>query len=547
MDTRQDAPHERKSALKMFSWKPALVVAVIIAAVIFVLPTVHMRLTATPQPTLWPKKKINLGLDLQGGMHLVLEVETEKAVESTIERLVQELRSQLRTDRIAYADLKQVDGSRIAAQLQGQENIDKFEALLDKEFQDLRIASRKVADDTLEIVLDLPDEEAARIRKMATEQALETIRNRIDQFGVSEPDIRIQGEKRILIQLPGVKDTQRAKDLIGRTALLEFKLVDDAHSVEEAVQGRIFPGSELLYEISENRETRRTTKVPFLVQKRAALTGAYLTDAVVQIDSQYNEPYVSITFDKKGARLFERVTAENVNKRLAIVLDNTVYSAPVIQEKIAGGQARITGSFTAEEARDLAIVLRAGALPAPVTVIEERTVGPSLGTDSIHKGLVSMIVGLIVVGIFMAVYYRLSGIVANFALLLNILLIAGGLAAFQATLTLPGIAGIILTIGMAVDANVLIFERIREEITIGKTHRAAVDAGFERATLTILDANVTTLIAALVLFQFGTGPVKGFAVTLSLGVIASLFTALILTRLIFDYFLLTRKVKTLSI
>lgn len=547
MDTRQDAPHERKSALKMFSWKPALVVAVIIAAVIFVLPTVHMRLTATPQPTLWPKKKINLGLDLQGGMHLVLEVETEKAVESTIERLVQELRSQLRTDRIAYADLKQVDGSRIAAQLQGQENIDKFEALLDKEFQDLRIASRKVADDTLDIVLDLPDEEAARIRKMATEQALETIRNRIDQFGVSEPDIRIQGEKRILIQLPGVKDTQRAKDLIGRTALLEFKLVDDAHSVEEAVQGRIFPGSELLYEISENRETRRTTKVPFLVQKRAALTGAYLTDAVVQIDSQYNEPYVSITFDKKGARLFERVTAENVNKRLAIVLDNNVYSAPVIQEKIAGGQARITGSFTAEEARDLAIVLRAGALPAPVTVIEERTVGPSLGTDSIQKGLVSMIVGLIVVGIFMAVYYRLSGIVANFALLLNILLIAGGLAAFQATLTLPGIAGIILTIGMAVDANVLIFERIREEITIGKTHRAAVDAGFERATLTILDANVTTLIAALVLFQFGTGPVKGFAVTLSLGVIASVFTALILTRLIFDYFLLTRKVKTLSI
>jgi len=547
MDTRQDAPHERKSALKMLSWKPALVVAVIIAAVIFVLPTVHMRLTATPQPTLWPKKKINLGLDLQGGMHLVLEVETEKAVESTIERLVQELRSQLRTDQIAYADLKQVDGSRIAAQLQGQENIDKFEALLDKEFQDLRIASRKVADDTLDIVLDLPDEEAARIRKMATEQALETIRNRIDQFGVSEPDIRIQGEKRILIQLPGVKDTQRAKDLIGRTALLEFKLVDDAHSVEEAVQGRIFPGSELLYEIIENREPRRTTKVPFLVQKRAALTGAYLTDAVVQIDSQYNEPYVSITFDKKGARLFERVTAENVNKRLAIVLDNNVYSAPVIQEKIAGGQARITGSFTAEEARDLAIVLRAGALPAPVTVIEERTVGPSLGTDSIQKGLVSMIVGLIVVGIFMAAYYRLSGIVANFALLLNILLIAGGLAAFQATLTLPGIAGIILTIGMAVDANVLIFERIREEITIGKTHRAAVDAGFERATLTILDANVTTLIAALVLFQFGTGPVKGFAVTLSLGVIASVFTALILTRLIFDYFLLTRKVKTLSI
>ncbi|MCG6906260.1 MAG: protein translocase subunit SecD [Desulfobacteraceae bacterium] len=533
--------------MKLLSWKPALVLVVIIAAVIFVMPTVHMRLNDTPQPTLWPKKKINLGLDLQGGMHLVLEVETGKAVESTIERITQELRDQLRAERIAYAELQQVGGTRIEGQLQGRENIDKFEALLDKEFRDLRIASRKEAGDRLDIVMDLPETEAARIRKMATEQALETIRNRIDQFGVSEPDIRIQGEKRILIQLPGVRDTQRAKDLIGRTALLEFKLVDDTHSVEEAVQGRTFPGSELLYEISENRETRRTTKVPFLVRKRAALTGAYLTDAKVQIDSQFNEPYVSITFDKKGARLFERVTAENVNKRLAIVLDNNIYSAPVIQEKIAGGQARITGNFTAEEARDLAIVLRAGALPAPVTVIEERTVGPSLGTDSIRKGLISMIVGLILVVAFMAIYYKLSGLVADFALLLNILLIAGGLAAFQATLTLPGIAGIILTIGMAVDANVLIFERIREEITIGKTYRAAVEAGYDRATLTILDANVTTLIAALVLFQFGTGPVKGFAVTLSLGVIASLFTALILTRLIFDFFLLTRKVKTLSI
>ena len=533
--------------MKTLSWKPALVVAVIIAAVIYVLPTVDMRLNGKTQPTLWPKKKINLGLDLQGGMHLVLEVETEKAVESTVERLAQELRSQMRGERIAHESLQQVEGTQIAVQVQGQENIDQFESLLDKEFPDLRIASRKIADQTLEMVLDLPDAETAHIKKMATEQALETIRNRIDQFGVSEPDIRIQGEKRILIQLPGVKDTQRAKDLIGRTALLEFKLVDDAHNVEEAVQGRVFPGSELLYEITENRETRRTSKVPFLVKKRAALTGAYLTDAKVQIDSQYNEPYVSITFDKKGARLFERVTGENVNKRLSIVLDNNIYSAPVIQEKIAGGQARITGAFTTEEARDLAIVLRAGALPAPVTVIEERTVGPSLGTDSIQKGLISMIVGLILVVIFMIFYYKFSGIVADFALLLNILLIAGGLAAFQATLTLPGIAGIILTIGMAVDANVLIFERIREEMAIGKTPRAAVDAGYERATLTILDANVTTLIAALVLFQFGTGPVKGFAVTLSLGVIASLFTALILTRLVFDYFLLSRKVQTLSI
>jgi preprotein translocase subunit SecD len=329
--------------------------------------------------------------------------------------------------------------------------------------------------------------------------------------------------------------------------LLEFKLLDEEHDVNAALNGNVPASSEILYETKEDPATRRVQKIPFLVKKRTSLTGAYLTDARVQIDSQYNEPYVSITFDKKGARLFERITAENVKKRLAIVLDNNVYSAPVIQDKISGGEARITGNFTTEEARDLAIVLRAGALPAPVQILEERTVGPSLGTDSIKMGLLSMCVGGILVILFMMIYYKGSGIVADFALLLNILLIAGGLAGFGATLTLPGIAGIILTIGMAVDANVLIFERIREEMNLGKTPRAALDAGYERATLTIMDANVTTLIAALVLFQFGTGPVKGFAVTLSLGVVASLFTALVLTRAIFDYFLVNRKVRTISI
>jgi preprotein translocase subunit SecD len=328
---------------------------------------------------------------------------------------------------------------------------------------------------------------------------------------------------------------------------LEFKLVDDTGSVDAAIKGDVPPGREVLYRVEENPETQRTTKTPFLLKKRAQLDGSYLTDARVQIDSQFNEPYVSINFDKKGARIFERLTEENVNKRLAIVLDNSVYSAPVIQEKIAGGQARITGRFTTEEARDLAIILRAGALPAPVNVLEERTVGPSLGADSIHKGLLSMCIGGLLVVVFMVIYYKTAGLIADLALALNIVLIGAGLAGFQATLTLPGIAGIILTIGMAVDANVIIFERIREELTLGRTPRAAIDAGYNRATLTILDANVTTLIAALVLFQFGTGAVKGFAVTLSLGVIASLFTSLILSRLIFDYLLMYRKTKTLSI
>ncbi|OIN94766.1 MAG: protein-export membrane protein SecD, partial [Deltaproteobacteria bacterium CG1_02_45_11] len=324
-------------------------------------------------------------------------------------------------------------------------------------------------------------------------------------------------------------------------------LVDEEQDVDSALSGHVPPGSEILYQVKEDPETRRVIKIPYLIKKRTSLTGEYLTDARVQIDSQYNEPYVSLKFDKKGARIFARVTGENIKKRLAIVLDKKVYSAPVIQDKISGGEARITGSFTTEEARDLAIVLRAGALPAPVDILEEITVGPSLGADSINQGLFSMLIGGLLVIMFMIIYYKTSGLIADLALILNIILIAGGLAGFQATLTLPGIAGIILTIGMAVDANVLIYERIREEMNLGKTPLAAVAAGYDRATITILDANVTTLIAALVLFQFGTGPVKGFAVTLSLGVIASLFTAIVVTRLIFDYLLINRKIKKLSI
>lgn len=525
--------------MKTLSWRPIIVFAVLITAVVFVLPTI--------KPALWPHKKINLGLDLQGGMHLALEVDTEKAVESTVERIRLEMRTRMKQDRIRHNGIERVERAKISVQLRDDENTAQFDTLIQEQFPDLREVSRDQTGDVTTVVLDLPDREVDAVKKLAVDQALETIRNRIDQFGVSEPDIRRQGDRRILIQLPGIKDSERAKDLIGKTALLEFKLLDETGDVQAAVNGNPPPGSELLYEEQVNRETNRKTKVPYLVKKNSLLTGAYLTDARVQIDSQYNEPYVGIKFDKKGARIFEKVTEENVNRRLAIVLDNKVYSAPVIQEKIPGGEARITGRFSAEEARDLAIILRAGALPAPVNILEERTVGPSLGQDSIHKGLISMLIGGVLVVIFMAIYYKGAGIMADFALIINIILMGAGLAAFQATLTLPGIAGFILTIGMAVDANVLIFERIREELRLGKTPRAAVDAGYERATLTILDANVTTLIAALVLFQFGTGAVKGFAVTLSLGVLASLFTALVMTRSIFEYLLVQRRIKTLSI
>ena len=524
--------------MKHFSWKLLLVFAVIVAAIIYILPTF--------KPSLWPHKQINLGLDLQGGMHLVLEVDTEKAVESNVERIAQEIKERLKKKRIRNVAVDRIEQIKISVKVKNQEAATDVKALLDDEFRDLTLAE-STDNGMAAFTLGIPDTESTHIEKLAVDQALETIRNRIDQFGVSEPDIRRQGDTRILIQLPGVKDPQRAKDLIGRTALLEFKLVDDTGNLQAALKGNVPPGREVLYKIDEDPDTQRESKTPFLLKKRTLLTGAYLTDARVQIDSQYNTPYVSLDFDKKGARIFERITGDNVNKRLAIVLDQRVASAPVIQEKIAGGQARITGDFSMEEARDLAIVLRAGALPAPVVILEERTVGPSLGADSIRAGLISMCIGGILVVLFMILYYKGSGIIADFALTLNIVLIAGGLAGFQATLTLPGIAGIILTIGMAVDANVIIFERIREELALGRTPRAAVDAGYERATLTILDANITTLIAAVVLFQFGTGAVRGFAVTLSLGVIASMFTALVMSRMIFDYILMKHKVKTVSI
>jgi preprotein translocase subunit SecD len=534
--------------LKNLSWKPILVLVVIIAGFIYILPSIDMIINNRKEPSIWPYKKINLGLDLQGGMHLVLEVDSAKAVESTVERIAHDLRVQLRKEKIPAAGINR-EGLRIRVGFKQLADRDRFNKdLLEKEFKDLEVEYQESAGGLYQAILGLPEKEREHIKKMAVEQALETIRNRIDQFGVSEPDIRRQGEKRILIQLPGIRDTQRAKDLIGKTALLEFKMVDDRNDVESALKGTVPKGREILYQIRRDKESGREIKIPYLIKKRTLLTGAHLVEARVQYD-RYNQPYVGIKFDRKGGRIFARITGDNVNKHLAIVLDNKVYSAPRIDEKIPGGEARITGSFTTDEATDLAIVLRAGALPAPVNILEERTVGPSLGTDSINKGLISMCIGGIIVLLFMIIYYKASGIIADFALIINIVLIGGCLAGFpiKATLTLPGIAGIILTIGMAVDANVLIFERIREELSLGKTPRGAVDAGYERATLTILDANVTTLIAAIVLFQFGTGAIRGFAVTLSLGVISSMFTALIMTRLIFDYLLTKRKIRRLSI
>lgn len=379
----------------------------------------------------------------------------------------------------------------------------------------------------------------------ALERAIEIIRNRVDQFGVAEPLIVREGERWISVQLPGIRDVTRARELIGKTALLEFRLVDNTDALTN-IQNALTNKNASLAEIDKFPEIKKMIPAGyeilpgkensyFIVKSSPELTGAYLVNARVNIGGDFGYPHVSLEFNKDGAKIFSTVTGANVNRHLAIVLDGIVQSAPVIKTRIPDGKAIIEGNFTMDDAKLLATVLRAGALPAPVKVIEERTIGPTLGEDSIHAGIIAGLVGLVVVVLFMIVYYRLSGVIANLALFLNLIILLGAMAYFRATLTLPGIAGIILTLGMAVDANVLILERIREELAAGKSVRVAVDFGYQKALGTIFDSNLTTLIAAVFLFQFGTGPVKGFAVTLSLGIIISMFTAIFVTRIIYEW------------
>jgi preprotein translocase subunit SecD len=505
-----------------------LVVAVMAAAVWYLYP---------------PQKTINLGLDLQGGIHLVLGVEVDKALEAVVERTAADVRSALEKKGIGAQATRQ-GATGVVVQLTSAQAFNDAQTVL-KDFTNFTIRSSDGAAGRIELALT--DSEVARLRDDAVRRGVETIRNRVDQFGVAEPTIQRQGENRILVQLPGIQDPARAKALIGKTALLEFKLVDDQADPEKAVKEGVPPGDELLYERRVNRQTKVETKIPLVVKKRTLLTGDLIQNAEVRI-GESGEPYVSVTFNTVGARVFSELTEQNVGKRLAIVLDGNVHSAPVIRERIPSGQAQITGGFTAEEARDLAIVLRAGALPAPVVTLEERTVGPSLGADSIRKGVLSTIAGGLAVVLFMLIYYRLSGLVADVALLLNLLILLACMAAFHATLTLPGIAGIVLTIGMAVDTNILIFERIREEFRLGKSVRAAIEAGFRRAFTTVIDTHVTVVVSAVILYQFGTGPVKGFAVSLMIGILASLFTAVFFTRLVFDLIYMgRRRLQALSI
>jgi preprotein translocase subunit SecD len=530
--------------LKSLRWKFILYAAITAFAILLLLPTLTSQLPPWFMKVI-PADKIHLGLDLQGGMHLLLTVEGEKAVESYLEQIINSLRDELKEKGVPFGKLERDKANRIILEFSGAK--EKVDSLLSQRFTMLRELSSSAEGGIWKVQLVLDSKETEYVKKRAIDQALEIIRNRVDQFGVSEPEITLQGTDQILVQLPGIRDPQRAINLIGQTALLEFKLLDEEGNIDEALKGNIPPGDMILYQRSVDPQTGAVKKIPFLLKEKTLMTGEFIKDARVSLDSQFHESYVSMEFTDVGAKLFEQITGANVKKRLAIILDNNVYSAPEIRERIAGGRAQITGRFTTEEANDLAVVLRSGALPAPVKILEQRTVGPSLGEDSIRKGIVSIIISAVVVVLFMVFYYKASGIVADVALILNIVLTLATLAIFRATLTLPGIAGLVLSIGMAVDANILVHERIKEELRWGKTVRAAIDQGYHRAFVTIIDSNLTTLIAGVFLYQFGTGPVKGFAVTLCIGILANIFTAVYITRLIFDYFSLRPGMKRLSI
>jgi len=506
------------------------------------------------------KGRLKLGLDLKGGVHLVLKPDLEKALKNQFENYIQDIKSQLTKANIGFSLDIQQDKAIFTFSKEEDLNIFKQEIL--KDFKEIKI-DRETQEKGLKIIeVSLSEEKKSYIKEHILDQVLEVIRNRIDQFGVAEPIITKHGKDKIVVQLPGLKDPQRAIRVVGQTAQLEFKLVDEEFmqkinldalmesfirekkisslaSLEEwrkVISSYLPSDSEFYFLIEKERETGRIIRKPIILKKYAVLTGNYLKNAQVRIDPQFNEPYVWLQFDSRGAKIFEQITGENVGKRLAIVLDEVVRSAPVIREKISGGSAQITGGFTMEEASDLALVLRAGALPAPVEILQNITIGPSLGKDSIQKGLIAGLIGAAAVIIFTSIYYTVSGVIAVSALILNIYFLLALLSAFQATLTLPGIAGIILSIGMGIDSNVLIFERIREELKIGRTIYSGIFQGYSKAFWTIFDAHITVLITSLILFTFGTGPIRGFAVTLSVSILVNLFTAIFVTKIYYEYF-----------
>ncbi len=497
-----------------------------------------------------------LGLDLRGGVHFLMEVDMEAVVRMAEERFVSDLRSALRDKKIRYKTIAREAGRGILVTLRDAASQSEAEDLLNDEFRDLTFELENDAEGSA-LQLNLKEDYIRETRKLALQQNLTTLRNRVNELGVAEPIIQQHGLDRIVVQLPGVQDTARAKEILGATATLEFRMVDEEHDAREAVEGKTPPGAKL-YRTREGE--------PVLLKRQVMLTGEYIIDASSGLDSVENRPAVFITLDGKGARIFSRATRDNVGRPMGVVFIETkidtqkkgnetikvkktveeVINTATIREQLSK-RFQITGLDSTEEARNLALLLRAGALAAPISIIEERTVGPSLGQDNITMGYNASVIGFALVLVFTAVYYGVFGLVADLALMLNLVLLLALMSLLQATLTLPGIAGIVLTVGMAIDANVLIFERIREELRNGTTPQAAINAGYEKAFATIADSNLTTLIAAVVLFAFGTGPVKGFAVTLSLGIVTSMFTAIAGTRAVINLLYGGRRLARLAV
>ncbi|MCG7871667.1 MAG: protein translocase subunit SecD [Candidatus Thiodiazotropha lotti] len=496
-----------------------------------------------------------LGLDLRGGIHVLIDVDMESAITQAAERYSSDIRTLLREEKLRYVRISRED-ERVVVKFNTAEKRDQAIELIGNEFRNLNVKDVDQEEAFL-VEVSLSPAEKQEVQRFALQQNITTLRNRVNALGISEPSIQQQGVRRIVVQLPGAQDPGKVKEILGATATLEYRLADTEHSVEDAVNGRVPPGASLYYE----RDGR-----PVLLKKRVIVTGNQIVDASSGLDQQSGSPAVFVSLDGVGAKRMRRMTNENVGRPMAVVfIENRTTTRMVdgkavkvkrkVEEVISiatirepfGRRFQTTGLDTTEEARDLALLLRAGALAAPIEIVEERTIGPSLGQDSIDQGFASVMIGLALVMVFMAVYYRVFGLVADMALVMNLVLIVAILSLLQATLTLPGIAGIVLTVGMAVDANVLIFQRIREEIANGNSPQASIQAGYEKAFSTIIDANITTLIAAVVLFSFGTGPIKGFAVTLAIGILTSMFTAIIGTRAVINWIYGRKRVQSLAI
>lgn len=500
-------------------------------------------------------RPMNLGLDLRGGIHVLIDVDMEAAIEKAVERHAGNVRTTLRDEKIRYVTVKE-SGNGIDIRFKDAESRDQAAKVLGSEYRDLGVSVSDEGGEYLVRVFMPPAEERAA-RKLALEQNITTLRNRVNALGVAEPIIQQQGERRIVVELPGVQDPGKVKDLLGATATLEYRLVfgDPAQAFEAESTGRVPPGAALYHERKGQ---------PILLKRQVIVTGDEMTSASSGFDQQSGQPAVIVNLDSKGARRMRNVTTENVGKPMAVVFKEKrtvgrdaegkpirqwveeVINVATIREAF-GRRFQTTGLDSTQEAHQLALLLRAGALAAPIDIVEERTIGPSLGQDNINQGITSVVVGMALVVVFITLYYKVFGLIANLALLANLVLIVGALSILQATLTMPGIAGIVLTIGMAIDANVLIFERIREELRIGSTPQASIHAGYSKAFSTILDANITTLIAAIVLFSIGSGPVRGFAVTLAIGILTSMFTAIVGTRVVTNMIYGRKRVHALSI